>query len=234
MIRPRLLAAAPATNLPHAARWSAFAALVAAGHIAVESEFRVTHLAADGPRLLVGAGDGCCARQVVVDELVVATGFRPDLDLVRELRIRLDPAIECPIALAPLIDPNEHSCGTVRPHGAGIGAGRTGLLLRRHEILRSRADVSDDHGIRTESARLPPISPATRAQLTGSSWSCPRPASALDPPYQMPAIAVADRQYPNVDACCVADANAQQWGTTGCGCGPGTPFGTIVLKKKMR
>ena len=68
--------------------------------------------------LIVGTGAPCCGRQVVVDELIVATGFRPDLDFVRELRIQLDPAIECPVALAPLIDPNQHSCGTVRPHGA--------------------------------------------------------------------------------------------------------------------
>jgi thioredoxin reductase len=90
---------------------AAFATLVAAGQVSVESGFRVSHLAADGPRLIVGAGAGCCGRQVVVDELIVATGFRPDLDFVRELRIQLDPAIECPVALAPLIDPNEHSCG---------------------------------------------------------------------------------------------------------------------------
>ena len=97
---------------------AAFAALVAQAKFKVESEFRVSQLTADGPRLVVGAGPDCCGRQVVVDELIVATGFRPDLDFVRELRIRLDPAIECPVALAPLIDPNEHSCGTVRPHGA--------------------------------------------------------------------------------------------------------------------
>ena len=95
-----------------------FAALVAAGKIEVETEFRVSHLASEGTRLRIGAESNCCGRNVVVDELIVATGFRSDLSFERELRIQLDPAIECPIALAPLIDPNEHSCGTVRPHGA--------------------------------------------------------------------------------------------------------------------
>lgn len=95
-----------------------FAALVAAGKIEVETEFRVSHLASEGTRLRIGAELNCCGRNVVVDELIVATGFRSDLSFERELRIQLDPAIECPIALAPLIDPNEHSCGTVRPHGA--------------------------------------------------------------------------------------------------------------------
>jgi len=52
-----------------------------------------------------------------VDELVVATGLRPDLAILSELRLGLDPTVEAPTALAPLIDPNLHSCGTVRPHG---------------------------------------------------------------------------------------------------------------------
>ncbi|MBW3573144.1 MAG: NAD(P)-binding domain-containing protein [Gemmatimonadetes bacterium] len=52
-----------------------------------------------------------------VDELVVATGFRPELGMLRELRTRLDPWLEAPVALGPLIDPNVHSCGTVYPHG---------------------------------------------------------------------------------------------------------------------
>jgi hypothetical protein len=36
---------------------------------------------------------------------------------MRELRLALDPVVEAPVALAPLIDPNLHSCGTVPPHG---------------------------------------------------------------------------------------------------------------------
>src|SRR6186713_3454037 len=68
---------------------AAFAALVTAGRIKVESEFRVSHLTADGPRLVVGAISGCSAHRAVVDELIVATGFRPDLDFTRELRIQL-------------------------------------------------------------------------------------------------------------------------------------------------
>jgi N-acetylglutamate synthase-like GNAT family acetyltransferase len=52
-----------------------------------------------------------------IDEVVCATGQRPDLDITRELRIKVDPWLECNEALGPLIDPNLHSCGTVRPHG---------------------------------------------------------------------------------------------------------------------
>ena len=52
-----------------------------------------------------------------VERIIVATGARPDTTLSRELRSQLDPALESMPALAPLIDPNEHSCGTVPPHG---------------------------------------------------------------------------------------------------------------------
>jgi hypothetical protein len=52
-----------------------------------------------------------------IDRIVCAAGARPDLALTRELRVRHDPWLESTDALAPLIDPNEHSCGTVRPHG---------------------------------------------------------------------------------------------------------------------
>ena len=56
-------------------------------------------------------------RLAPVDEIVVATGFRPDLALARELRLDPDEIVEAPRALAPLIDPNLHSCGSVPPHG---------------------------------------------------------------------------------------------------------------------
>src|SRR3546814_16160170 len=52
-----------------------------------------------------------------VDRIVVATGFRPDLSFLGELRVALDPAVEAPTVLAPLIDPHLHTCGTVPTHG---------------------------------------------------------------------------------------------------------------------
>jgi thioredoxin reductase len=94
------------------------ARLVGEGRIEVHAGFRATHIDQHQAGLRIGAGASCCGRHVMADELIVATGFRPDLSFLRELRIALDPALECPLALAPLIDPNEHSCGTVRPHGA--------------------------------------------------------------------------------------------------------------------
>ncbi|MFG2616424.1 NAD(P)-binding domain-containing protein [Streptomyces sp. NPDC048507] len=52
-----------------------------------------------------------------VDEVIVLTGLRPDLTFLNELRLGLDERLQAPTELAPLIDPNQHSCGTVYPHG---------------------------------------------------------------------------------------------------------------------
>ncbi|PFG18835.1 NAD(P)-binding domain-containing protein [Serinibacter salmoneus] len=57
------------------------------------------------------------AFEVTVHSIVDATGFRPDLDMLREVRLDLDAVVESPSGLAELIDPNQHSCGTVPPHG---------------------------------------------------------------------------------------------------------------------
>lgn len=87
------------------------------------------------------------------DEIIVAAGFRPNLEMLRELRLDLDDRVESPKALAPLIDPNLHSCGTVYPHGAeelkhpetdfyvvgmkSYGRAPTFLLLTGYEQVRS-------------------------------------------------------------------------------------------------
>jgi pyridine nucleotide-disulfide oxidoreductase len=54
---------------------------------------------------------------LTVDEVIIATGFRPDFSMLSEIRLDLHPWLECPRQLGELIDPNEHSCGTVPPHG---------------------------------------------------------------------------------------------------------------------
>jgi Pyridine nucleotide-disulphide oxidoreductase len=175
---------------------ASFAALVAAGKIRLESGFRVSHLTVGGSDLTVGTGAGCCGRHLTADELVVATGFRPDLNFVRELRIQLDPAIECPIALAPLIDPNEHSCGTVRPHGArelaqpepgfyfagmkSYGRAPTFLMITGYEQVRSiTAELAGDH----EAAQrvelvLPETGVCNRSAAPGVTECCGGPAAA--------------------------------------------------------
>lgn len=99
-----------------------------------------------------------------VDRIVATTGFRPDLSCLRELRIGLDPVVEAPPKLAPLIDPNFHSCGTVPPHGiaelahrepgftiVGIksyGRAPTFLMLTGYEQVRSVvAEIAGDPGL---------------------------------------------------------------------------------------
>ena len=56
-------------------------------------------------------------RSIVVDRIVVNTGFRPNMEMLRELRLDLDDVVEAPRVLAPMIDPNLHSCGSVPVHG---------------------------------------------------------------------------------------------------------------------
>ena len=124
--------------------------LVARGGLTTLTGFRIERIdAADA--LEVVADDG---RRIVVDEIVATTGFRPNLEMLRELRLSLDDRNEAPAALAPLIDPNLHSCGSVPPHGwaelkheaepgfyiAGMksyGRAPTFLMLTGYEQVRS-------------------------------------------------------------------------------------------------
>lgn len=92
-------------------------AAVAAGPVESVYSFRTSEVitAGDGRLTLVDV-DGRTVDGV--DEVVVVTGFRPDLSWLSEVRLDLDPVLSSPTRLAPLIDPNVHSCGTVYPHGA--------------------------------------------------------------------------------------------------------------------
>jgi thioredoxin reductase len=133
-------------------------ALVAGGRFGVATGFHLERLApsADG---LVASDDGRTLSPV--DEVIAATGFRPDWSILSEVRLDLDPAVQAPRALAPLIDPNVHSCGTVPPHGAealrhpdadvyaigmkSYGRAPTFLLLTGYEQARSVvAAIADD------------------------------------------------------------------------------------------
>ncbi|MCM2580241.1 NAD(P)-binding domain-containing protein [Streptomyces meridianus] len=86
------------------------------GHVDAVTGFRVAAIerVTDGRLVLVGE-DG--RRLEPVDRVIVLTGFRPDLSFLSEVRLGLDERLQAPLELAPLIDPNQHSCGTVAPHG---------------------------------------------------------------------------------------------------------------------
>jgi pyruvate/2-oxoglutarate dehydrogenase complex dihydrolipoamide dehydrogenase (E3) component len=119
------------------------------GAVELVTGFQTEGLGRDGDRVVVVDG----RRSLVVDEVIAATGFRPDLALLGELRLELDDRVEAPRLLAPLIDPNVHSCGSVPPHGvdelshpdAGVyvvgmksyGRAPTFLLRTGYEQVRS-------------------------------------------------------------------------------------------------
>jgi cation diffusion facilitator CzcD-associated flavoprotein CzcO len=114
-----------------------------------------TRAVANGSDALTLSGMTATGSQAIegIDEIIVATGQRPDLAMTRELRLELDPWLESVKALGPLIDPNVHSCGSVQPHGhretshpepgfytigvKSYGRAPTFLLLTGYEQARS-------------------------------------------------------------------------------------------------
>ena len=155
------------------------------------------------------------------DRIIVATGQRPDLDMTRELRLDLDPWLECPKALGPVIDPNLHSCGSVPPHGyrqlahpepgyfaVGVksyGRAPTFLMATGYEQVRSVAAylAGDLKAADDVQLVLPETGVCTTnfgARSETDSGCCGGPATAA------------------ADACCADDEKAKAEGATGCGC----------------
>jgi hypothetical protein len=207
---------------------SAFAGIALSGGVRVEAGFRLSHITEAGGRLRLGSGSASCGRRVLADELVVATGFRPDLSFLREARIALDPALECPPLLAPLIDPNVHSCGSVRPHGArelaqpepgfyfagmkSYGRASTFLLMTGYEQVRSV--VADIAGDSEAAERMELVLPETGVCGAPVAASGTAPASGARPASGCcggPALA-------GQSSCCRADEDAKAQGRVGCGC----------------
>jgi hypothetical protein len=116
---------AEADDLPARGRLATdLAALVDAGRIQLVTGLRIHTVEPAGRAVrLVGdqldddaLADGWVLR-VEADQVIAATGFRPDHAIAAELRLALEPALESAAALGPLIDPNVHACGTVPAHG---------------------------------------------------------------------------------------------------------------------
>jgi hypothetical protein len=103
---------------------STLRAAVTTDAVTLIREFTVTALTppadGSGPLTVTGSGRDGKPVSLQIDVIAAATGFRPELDMLREVRLDLDPAVEAPAQLAPLIDPEFHSCGTVPPHGAKL------------------------------------------------------------------------------------------------------------------
>jgi hypothetical protein len=164
-----------------------------------------------------------------VDEIIAATGFRPDLEPLSELRLGLDPAVESPLALASLIDPNIHSCGSVPPHGAeelqhpesdfyivgmkSYGRAPTFLMLTGYEQVRSVAAAIAGDWEAAREVRL--VLPETGV-CSSSSVLAERGVSCCAP--------VADAEKGQVISCC-GDAQSEgdpAGGASSC-CGDSVP-----------
>lgn len=135
---------------------------VDAGLLRVFTGFRTAAVESDPTSGRVALVSEAGSRLDTVDQVVALTGFRPDLSWLSELRLGLDPVLQAPVELAPLIDPNVHSCGTVYPHGArelshpepgvflvgmkSYGRAPTFLALTGYEQVRSvAAALAGDH-----------------------------------------------------------------------------------------
>jgi thioredoxin reductase len=88
--------------------------LVESGAVELHTGFAIDALEVQGDTVSVLAGS---RRLDGLHHVAAATGFRPNLSMLSELQLDLHPALEAPTRLAPLVDPQFHSCGTVPPHG---------------------------------------------------------------------------------------------------------------------
>jgi thioredoxin reductase len=171
--------------------------LVESGQVQLITGVQIEELRATKQGIQITGRQG---RLPPVDEIIATTGFRPDLSLLRELRLALDASLESPVALAPLIDPNVHSCGTVPPHGVeelshpeqhfsivgmkSYGRAPTFLLLTGYEQVRSVvAALTGDW----ESARqVQLVLPETGVCSTDAGGSCALPVGTGGQTEQQP------------------------------------------------
>lgn len=94
--------------------------LVDTGKIEVVTPFYISMVKKDEKINIIGTLNDEQTVLTGFDELIVNAGNRPDFTMNSELRLSIDTVTESVQALAPLIDPNVHSCGTVRAHGEEI------------------------------------------------------------------------------------------------------------------
>lgn len=206
-------------------------ALVDGGRLEPVTGFRLDRLTRTSEGLVASAGT---RRLQAVDRIVAATGYRPDWSILSEVRLDLDPAVQSPRMLAPLVDPNIHSCGTVRPHGAeelkhpdgnlyaigmkSYGRAPTFLMLTGYEQARSvvSAIAGDWEAARRVELVLPEIGVC-------SSRTSAEAAPSGDPTDGVSGDAARGSccggpAPPEADACCARDAEVKSAGGAGCGC----------------
>jgi thioredoxin reductase len=194
---------------------------VEAGQLSLLTPFVIERVRrGDGGRVEVTGELAGAPHTLRVDRIIVATGFRPSLEMLREVRIDLDPWLESARALGPLIDPNEHSCGTVRPHGArelahpepdfyivgmkSYGRAPTFLLATGYE--QARSVVAQLAGDFAAAARVELNLPETGVCSVGASRAAKEGCCGGSP-------------TSDDSACCKLDEEKKTQGEAGCGCG---------------
>lgn len=198
---------------------TALKALRAAGGLELNTDFHIGSIISTGPTLsaLGSRTDGSETRIDGIDEIIAATGQRPDLGLTRELRLGLDPQLESTAALGPLIDPNVHSCGSVRPHGhrelahpepgfytAGVksyGRAPTFLMATGFEQVRSIAAAlaGDLKAAEEVHLDLPKTGVCSSRKAPAAESACGgTPATAAKPRL----VVNVDSRLPKATACC--------------------------------
>jgi len=217
-------------------------ALAQSGRLEVVPDFRTFEIVtgapqaapARAPMTIKGYGPENEVRTIEgIDEVIVAAGGRPDLSLTSELRTRLDPWVESTEQLAPLIDPNVHSCGTVRPHGHrelehpekrfyAVGAKSYGrapnfLLATGHEQVRSVvAALAGDLAAADDVQLELPETGVCSTQFDEASAGC----CTTGEPAQASGCGTSTCGGPaksREDACCGLDEEIKQAGGSGCG-----------------
>ncbi|MCL2516601.1 MAG: NAD(P)-binding domain-containing protein [Microbacteriaceae bacterium] len=165
---------------------------VESGAVELVRGFRTAAFERTGGTLTVVGEDA--TRITDVDHVIALTGFRPDTGFLSELRTALDPSLEAVAGLAEQIDPNRHSCGTVRASGVlelaqpepdfyivgakSYGRAPTFLALTGYEQVRSVvAELAGDHSAALRNELVLPESGVCGGAGDFGDASCCSPAA---------------------------------------------------------
>jgi hypothetical protein len=138
--------------------------------------------------------------------------------MLSEIRLDLHPWLECTRELGPLIDPNEHSCGDVPPHGVkeltqpennffivgmkSYGRAPTFLMATGYEQVRSVvAALAGDMEAAFDTKLVLPQTGVCEGLGHGEGGGC-----------------CGGPAHSRADACCDLDTIEKDAGKAGCGC----------------
>ncbi|MBT1686179.1 NAD(P)-binding domain-containing protein [Dawidia soli] len=178
--------------------------LVNDDRVSVYTPFHIQQVIKTGDALtIVGLQNGIKLALPGIDQVISNTGSRPDFSFLREVRLSIDPSLESVAQIAELIDPNIHSCGTVRPHGekelrhpdqdfyiAGsksYGRAPTFLMATGYEQVRSIAAAID--GDLEAAANVELDMPETGVCSVSNVQTATACCGAQPEPQQKPAVA---------------------------------------------